>query len=551
MPNHLHKSLSQWLRRIGVCAIIIILHTSLHSFIPVNVNFTYALQGRTVLDTLPVVVHVIHTGTPIGAPDNPSDDAINAMISLMNNAFQKNGPMYGGANIGLAFKLATRSPGCASSNGINRVNGSTVAHYVAGGITSDTLAFPNSAHEIFVKDLSRWPNTDYINIWIVNMIDGFPNGSEGYAYFPEYNTALTDGIVVKASAVNGSNKTIVHELGHYFYLYHSFGNNWVNCEEETDCTTQGDLICDTEPCLFTYDCSASTNPCTNLPWQIADPVQNYTVLNNFMGYTDCAWMFTEDQKSRMLNALSDFRPGLWSSSALLPPVASLPADACIPSAVNGLSPLYGIQRVEFGNMDVYSNSSQADANFYVDRTCNQQVIVNVGQVVPITITGSYENWAQIKVFIDFDNYGTFEPPGELVLDESGGMVSGDVVIPSSSITMCTPLRMRVVADHPLAPPPTPCLLTGTPEDGVGQIEDYTVIVKPRLVQSISTGNWNNPNVWSCNCIPTATDAILINSTHIITVPLALGNVYCASVMLQPGGQLNTLADLHVAGGGCN
>jgi len=117
--------------------------------------------------------------------------------------------------------------------------------------------------------------------------------------------------------------------------------------------------------------------------------------------------------------------------------------------------------------------------------------------------------------------------------------------------MCTPLRMRVVADHPAAPPPTPCLLTGTPAEGVGQIEDYTVIVKPRPVQSLSTSNWNNPAAWSCNCIPSATDAILINSNHIITVPLALGNVYCASVKLQPGGQLNALANVHVAGGGCN
>ena len=125
------------------------------------------------------------------------------------------------------------------------------------------------------------------------------------------------------------------------------------------------------------------------------------------------------------------------------------------------------------------------------------------------------------------------------------------MIPSSAIAMCTPLRLRVVADHPAAPPPTACLLTGTPAEGVGQIEDYTVNIKPRLVQSASSGNWNNPAVWSCSCVPGATDALLIKTGHIITVPLALGNVFCASIKLQPGGQITALATVHVSGGGCN
>jgi hypothetical protein len=505
-------------------------------------------QGRSILDTLPVVVHVIHTGTPIGSPDNPSDANINAMITLMNNAFQKNGAMYGGANIGLAFKLATKSPGCGSTTGINRINGSSVTHYVTGGITTDTVYYPNSAHELHVKALSRWPNTDYINIWVVNMIDGDPNGLEGYAYFPELNSALIDGVVIKASAVNGTNKNIIHELGHYFYLYHSFGDNWASCATETNCATQGDLICDTEKCMFTYDCTATTNPCTGLPWLIADAGLNYTVLNNYMGYTNCQWMFTEGQKTRMLDALNTFRPGILSSLALQGTAGSVPVAACVPTAVNGLSPYYGIERVQFGSLNVYSNTSLADAQFYIDRTCNQQLTVNVGQTVSISITPSYQNWSQVKVFLDYNGNGVFEPPGELILSGSDTIVSGNVTIPSTSIQLCTPLRLRVVADHPSAPPPSACLLTGTPAEGVGQIEDYTVIIKPRAVQSLASGNWNNPAVWSCNCVPSATDALLIKSGHIITVPLALGTVNCASIKLQPTGQLIAIANVHVAGG---
>jgi len=515
-----------------------------------SVCWTGRLLSSSILDTLPVVVHVIHTGTPIGSPDNPSDANINDMIALINNAFQKNGAMYGGANIGLAFKLATKSPQCDSTTGINRINGSSVADYTTGGITTDSIVYPNCAHELYVKALSRWPNTDYINIWVVNMIDGFPMGNAGYAYFPEYNSALTDGVVIRADAVNGINKTIIHELGHFFYLYHSFGNNWASCETETNCSTQGDLICDTEKCMFTYDCTATTNPCTGLPWQIADAGLNYTVLNNFMGYTDCAWMYTEGQKSRMLNALDMFRPGLLTSSALNPNASFIPVPACIPTAVNGLSPYYGIERVVIGSMEVYSNSSMADAQFYIDRTCNQQFTVTANQNINVGITGSYENWCQVKVFLDYDGDGVFEPPGELILSGDGGIVSGNVVMQFAGMKTCTPLRLRVVADHPSAPPPTACLLTGTPADGVGQIEDYTIIIKPRPVESLSSGNWNNPAIWSCNCVPSTSDALLIKTGHIITVPLAVGTVYCASVKLQPTAQLNAIGNVYVANGGC-
>ncbi|WP_460964374.1 LamG domain-containing protein [Spirosoma litoris] len=36
--------------------------------------------------------------------------------------------------------------------------------------------------------------------------------------------------------------------------------------------------------------------------------------------------------------------------------------------------------------------------------------------------------------------------------------------------------------------------------------------------SLRNGSWNDPTVWSCGCIPTATDAVQVR--HIITVPSA-------------------------------
>ncbi len=118
------------------------------------------------LYTLPVVVHVIHTGTAVGSADNPTDAQIHAMIQSLNDAWRKNGTSFGGVDMKMQFQLALRSPVCGSTTGINRVNGSSVPNYSSGGIGVDN--FPGSADQVLVKNLSRWSNTDYINIWIVS-----------------------------------------------------------------------------------------------------------------------------------------------------------------------------------------------------------------------------------------------------------------------------------------------------------------------------------------------------------------------------------------------
>ena len=204
-------------------------------------NLQDAAAAAMPVYTLPVVVHVINTGTAIGAPDNPPDSLINAMINLLNNAFRKKGTSFGGADVKIQFKLATKSPACGSTTGITRNNGSSITNYASGGITNNLVGYPLSADEIAVKNLNRWSHTDYINIWIVNKINGNPNIPGGYTYFPEYNVAAIDGLTLNASVVNGTNKTVVHEMGHYFYLYHTFydGAFETTCPSNNDCTTDG------------------------------------------------------------------------------------------------------------------------------------------------------------------------------------------------------------------------------------------------------------------------------------------------------------------------
>ena len=283
------------------------------------------------------------------------------------------------------------------------------------------------------------------------------------------------------------------------------------------------------------------------PWEIADPEFAYTVLNNHMGYTPCTWMFTEEQKTRMHTALNTYRPGLLFSNAHIPVMTEIPAVACIPTATYGLSPYYGIERVEIGDLNVYSNSSEADGANYVDRTCHQQVIVRIGEELPVRITGSYFNYQHIKVLLDRDADGVFEPPGEMLIDADAGQVVDTFVFTTSNIVLCEPLRLRVITDHPAAPEPTACMLTGTMADGAGQIEDYTLSVQPRQVESVTSGNWNNPAIWNCNCIPGAADEVTVGPGDLVTVPLSLGSVTCTKLSLKPGGELRAFANVNVIG----
>lgn len=433
---------------------------------------------KDVTYTLPVVVHVIHTGGAVGSPDNPTTALINAMIKNLNNAYHKKGASFGGADMKIQFKLAVRSPACTGTTGINRADGSGITNYASGGITN--INTPGSADEVAVKNLSRWSNTDYINIWIVNKINGSATSPGGYAYFPEYNSAAIDGIVLLASVVEGTNKTIVHEMGHFFSLYHPFydDGNETTCAANNDCANQGDKVCDTETEL-NVPCGTTTNSCnSNLPFKIADSAKNYTVLNNFMGYTNCQFMFTEGQKTRARSALLSFRYGLVTSKALTAPDGLTPMAACTPTATYGLSPYYGVQKVQFNTLSVYSNSSQADGSLYVDRTCNLSTSVTQGRKYTITVTGSYGNPHRINVYIDYNNDGDFNDANETLLSLYTDTATKKITIPQTGVTTGVPLRMRVVADNPALPAPAACTLHGTSTEGAGQVEDYTVIVLP-------------------------------------------------------------------------
>jgi hypothetical protein len=283
--------------------------------------------------TIPVVVHVMHTGGAIGTIYNPSDAQIMGAINYLNQVYAgtypgMTAPAPGGAagDIEIQFALAQRTPTCGATNGIDRVDASSIPNYTSFGVNS---ANSNGVADLTLKDFARWNAADYYNIWVVNKIDGADGTSgqfiAGYAYFAGASASL-DGTVMLATQMVSGAKTLPHEIGHALNLYHPFQGSADNtqCPFNADCTTQGDRICDTDPIyhnfnsgtgVISFACRSGANPC-------ASP-NNYSINteSNFMSYTTCYTLFTNDQKARMQAAMSlSSRASLVSASnmALVP-----------------------------------------------------------------------------------------------------------------------------------------------------------------------------------------------------------------------------------------
>ena len=250
------------------------------------------------LYTIPVVVHVIHTGGAIGTIYNPSDAQIQGAIDYLNAVYNGTYPGTTGAgDLGIQFILAKRDPNCNPTNGITRTDGTVLSGYSASGVMRSSVG----VDEMSVKNLVRWDPTQYYNIWVVNKIDAKDGTSgtfvAGFAYFP--GAGLYDGTIMLATQMISGQKTLPHEIGHAFNLYHPFENSadpsGATCPVNGNCNTDGDQVCDTDPITLppSFVCRTGTNSCTGTAYS------NNTE-SNYMNYTNCYTLFTSGQRTRML-----------------------------------------------------------------------------------------------------------------------------------------------------------------------------------------------------------------------------------------------------------
>ncbi|SMP26593.1 M43 family zinc metalloprotease [Chryseobacterium profundimaris] len=262
--------------------------------------------------TIPVVVHVIHSGQALGVAPNITDNQVKSQIIVMNNDFRRLAGTPGfntdpvGADTMIQFALAKVDPNGNPTNGIDRVNLCEVSWS-----TTDINAF--------VKPMTIWDPTKYMNMWSVN----FTNTTLlGYAQFPSASGlgglnavggyADTDGVVANYSTFGSSDyedgtfmlaapydkgRTMTHEVGHFLGLRHIWGDNTSCVVNATD--SNKDYCPDTPAANApNYNC-ITANSCPAAPGN--DMIENY------MDYTPdmCMNIFTTNQKDRITAVMNN------------------------------------------------------------------------------------------------------------------------------------------------------------------------------------------------------------------------------------------------------
>jgi PKD repeat protein len=340
----------------------------------------------TSINTIPVVVHIIHNG----GSENISNALVLQGIQDLNDAFANRGAYDSltGVNTDIQFCLASQDPNGAGTSGIVRVQ---------NALTNVVM----ETQDLSLKNLSRWDPTKYLNIWLVAEITSQSMGSgvAGYAYFPSSHGTNIDGIVNEArwfGSSHDNSKVHVHEAGHYLGLYHTFEGGCAN----TNCLSQGDHVCDTPPDNSTAAvvCSNAPNTCNtddddlgaNNPFR---PIANGglgdqpDMVMNYMdyGFQACQSAYTQGQKDRMNAALTTTRASLLSSLGCLSPCQNPIVASFTPNATN----------VTAGTLLTFTNNSTGASTYswtnngaQFSTNANPTLIINAGGTFTITLTAS-------------------------------------------------------------------------------------------------------------------------------------------------------------------
>ena len=316
---------------------------------------TFNNGERTTIGIVPVVVHVIHDG----GNSNISYDQIVSAIDQINEDWQRLNPdtsqtrntanapfLPVASDMQLEFKLARIDPNGDCTNGVERrySPGSTinadddVKHWNSGG-------------------MDAWPRNNYFNIWVVESIDAGGQGVIlGYAQFPYFGSASEYGVVIRHDAFGtmgtaSGDRTFSHEAGHCFGLFHTFEGGCGN-----NCGGSGDYCCDTPPVeAAQWSCGTSQNTCTNVPGSDFYGFDAYDQFENFMSYSPCQNMFSEDQKDIVHDNFANigFLSTLISNSNATNTGVNQPDQLCKAEFTSGNTVICAGQSIDFEDISYF------------------------------------------------------------------------------------------------------------------------------------------------------------------------------------------------------
>ncbi len=272
-----------------------------------NGNSNERLISQTSTIIIPVVVHVLHNGEPIGIGNNISDAQVQSQIDVLNEDFRRlnadriNTPAaFAGvtADPNFEFRLACTDQNGNATNGIHRVltnvNAFTFQINNNGSVNEQATGIKFTAQ----GGTDAWPTDQYLNIWVCNIAPAVNGQLLGYAQFP-FDFAVspnTDGVVILNTAFGrvgnlrflyDQGRTATHEIGHWLDLFHIWGD-----------ATCGDDHCNDTPQQF----APNQSNCPVFPHQSNCPNNgaNGDMFMNYMDYTvdGCKNIYTQDQTNR-------------------------------------------------------------------------------------------------------------------------------------------------------------------------------------------------------------------------------------------------------------
>jgi hypothetical protein len=259
--------------------------------------------------TIPVVFHIV-----MRRPTQVTDSQIMAQMDTINRDYtginQTNSriisafrEVYGSS--GFQFCLAQRTPDDQPTTGIVRYTTTRAGFTYTQGQQTDVLKHTSSG------GADSWDPNRYLNIWICD----FTTDLLGYATFPGTGRPDEQGVVINQTSLPGGSatnynygKTLTHELGHFFNLYHIWGDDFGSCSGTDyidDTPNQADYTARLYTGIITDNCSP------NAPG---------IMYQNYMDYSPDAalFMFTRLQVARMEAAFNTYRISLGASNACTP-----------------------------------------------------------------------------------------------------------------------------------------------------------------------------------------------------------------------------------------
>ncbi|EAY24194.1 conserved hypothetical protein [Microscilla marina ATCC 23134] len=244
---------------------------------------------------IPIVVHVIHDkGVTEGEKENLSEATIRRLISNLNDDFRKRKNTLGynthpaGADARIEFQLAQIAPDGSPTNGIVRIDQSTVPPDTSG-------QYPSLVES--AAGYSYWSPEQYLNLWLYPV----PKVLLGRAVFPEADLPgitppekeiKADGVFINSVLFQEGEdnhfnlgRTLTHEIGHFLGLFHTWGITG-GCDSDDFCE-------DTPPVANAHGvgCDPKPTACNGEP----------AMIENYMDYSydECMNIFTHDQVARM------------------------------------------------------------------------------------------------------------------------------------------------------------------------------------------------------------------------------------------------------------